>query len=105
MRYAYLLLLFFVFGCQKSDLNVWEEVTIKEGNHRSSPYSLSWSDVTTRAYEWEFNETYQYDLGDNDQCDWNKQTGASDYLLTNQKSSLMASSRWDLAGYWWLAPY
>lgn len=92
-------------GCYKPEIGVWDELVIKEGKHRSKPYDLTWNDNVNVAYRWQFTESCQYDLEDNDQCDWNKLTGFSFNFKTNHKNSLLIGWRWDLAGYWWVSPY
>ena len=99
-----LTILFFA-GCGLPDLDIWETLTIKEGTHRAKPYRLTWHDNTMEAYEWRFDETALYDLGDADQCDWNKLNIVSFKKLTNTECAIMGSWRWDLSGKLLIAPY
>lgn len=99
------LLLLLISGCYSPEVNVWDELTIKEGKHASKPYDLTWNDNTVIAYRWEFTESCQYELDGNDQCDWNKLTGYSFDFFTNHKNSLIVAWRWDVSGFWWVAPY
>jgi len=121
MKHISILLLTALFftSCEKPDLNIYETLTIKEGQHRSRPHVLTWSQDVEKTYDWQFNSTARYELGDDDQADWNKLTGESADLATNHDNSLRVAWRYDrndsirlsfyyhLEGkpYWANAPY
>lgn len=94
-----------ILGCGKADLDVQEVLTIKEGRHRATPYRASWNDCRMFFYEWEVDESWQYELGDEDQCDWNKLTGHSFHKIGNHENSIMASWRYDRSDFIVFAPY
>lgn len=102
--YIFLPILLFA-SCNSLDVDAFETLTIKEGNHRSTPYTLTWHDNRTEGYCWKFDDTAAYDLGDADQCDWNKLCGVSFKKLTNYEDALMVSWRYDLSGKLLIAPY
>lgn len=81
------------------------ELTIKEDSHRARPYRFSWKERTYLAYQWRFDESAAYELGDSDQCDWNKLTGLSLHKLENRKNSVIVGWRYDREGFLWVAPY
>jgi hypothetical protein len=81
------------------------ELIINEGSHRSRPYRLSVKDRTYLAYEWRFDESAMYELGDDDQCDWNKLTGLSLHNWTNHRNSVMTAWRYDRDGFIWISVY
>lgn len=81
------------------------ELTIQQNQHRAHPYRLSVKERTYLAYEWKFDESSMYELGDRDQCDWNKLTGLSLHAWTNHNNSVMAGWRYDRDGFIWVGVY
>jgi hypothetical protein len=99
------LVLFLASGCYSPELLDLDILTIKEGRHRAQPYDLTWNDESQRAYEWTTNDTWVYDLGNRNQCDWNKLTGYSFEPFTNHQDAIMVAWRYDLQGHLLFAPY
>ena len=83
----------------------FEVLTINENSHRARPYCHSDKERTYLAYKWRFDDSAAYELGDRDQCDWNKLTGLSLHSFTNHKNSLMAAWRYDRDGFLWVGIY
>lgn len=104
-NYLALFLALFLFqSCEHDTLCHFEDVyCVNEGSHAYRPVILT-APNDVMKYRWVLDGN-EYDLGDSDQCDWNKLTGVSYDMLTNHKLSLMAAWRWDTAGYYWVAPY
>lgn len=103
-----LLLLFaplLLIGCYKPQVDVWDSLIIEQGNHRSEPYDLTFNGNVNIAYDWGFTESCRYEICCGDQADWNKLTGFSFNFLTNHRNSLMVAWRYNLDGYFELAPY
>lgn len=94
-----------LLGCGKQEFRYWESLKIEEGQHRSTPYRLTWNDDSYLYYEWYFSALSVYELGDIDQCDWNKLTGVSFHLASTTNNSLLVAWRYDRAGFFWVAPY
>lgn len=92
-------------GCYEPEPNEWERLVIEEGSHRARPYRLTWDQTSKLAYLWQTNDTWAYNLGNRNQCDWNKLGGFSFHKFTNHKDAFMVAWRYDLAGHLWLAPY
>jgi len=104
----YLLLIVFVisFSCNQREVEqTFQLITVKEGRHRSTPYDLTWNTDTNIIYEYSTNATWAYELGDVDQCGWNKLGGYSMHLLNSRKNSIMVGERYDRSGKILLSPY
>jgi hypothetical protein len=87
-------------------LEVKETHTVKAGTHTNVLQNhLTWNDWTNIYYEYETNETWAYELGNDDQCDWNKLGGWSMHFRTNHKNSVMVGVRHDRSGKILLSPY
>lgn len=92
-------------GCVQTQTH-WKSLEIRKGNHAAKPLALVYnSDVSMRS-EWVLTQSCVYNLGDVDQCDWNKLTGWS-WAVSNKKKSVMLAWRYDteleafrLAPYW-----
>lgn len=100
---TFIVLIFAILGCYNPEVNVWDVLTIKEGNKKSKPYRLTWNDNVNVAYKWKFTESCQYDIGE-DQCSWNVITGYAVDFINSQKNSVFVVWRWDSSGFWWVAP-
>jgi hypothetical protein len=96
MRKYILLLLLILASCGKNFEEGWEVLTIKEGQHRSTPWQLKYEHHEDLSYQWRFDDSARYDHGDNDQYDWNKLTGLSYSLLNSHYNSAMVSWRYNL---------
>ena len=96
MRKYILLLLLFLASCSKNIEEGWQVLTIKEGQHRSAPWQLVHKQHDELSYKWRFDDSARYDLGDNDQLDWNKLTGLSYSLLNSHYNSAMVGWRYRL---------
>lgn len=92
-------------GCGKADIDATEVLTIKEGKHAADNYRATWNDCRYFYYEWELDASMMYELGDNDQCDWNKLGGHSFRQFGNHKYSIMAAWRYDRSGNVLISPY
>lgn len=97
MKYTIFLLIALSFtSCTKDEaLQAYHTLTIRQGEHRAKPWALKLETDGTRTYEWQFTHTVRYELGDSDQCDWNKLTGASADLLQTRDNSIMVAWRYD----------
>ena len=79
---------------------------VKEGQHHFKPYDWTWKNYTMIAIRWFFDESMEYDLGNNDQKDRNKLWGMSFSKFTNHNNSLMCDWNWSPEGqFWTVAPY
>lgn len=105
MRIIVLILVFVVSSCGLKYQDTSLVLCVKEGKHAFRPYGFSWTLKKEICYRWTPFESMVYNLGNTDQCDWLKLTGGSLSLFTNLKNSLMAGIRWDIEGYWIVAPY
>lgn len=104
MRFLILIAASFLFLACENNQSPWRLITIKEGAHKAKPYNVRISDGNEDE-TWRFYKSAKYNLGDSDQCDWNKLFLLSYNLISNRKNSLIVSWRWDVDGYWWVAPY
>lgn len=73
---------------------------VKEGGHFGWPFPFN--RIGTNPYgmrvfgRWViFDDTAEYDLGDEDQKDWNKLLGMRFHLCDNHKNSIMCGWRWN----------
>ena len=96
-----------IFGCGSIEPlpDGWLELTINEGSNRAKPYRFTWKPRSYLSYEWRFDQSAAYELGDIDQCDWNKLTGLSLHKFGNHKNSVLVAWRYDREGFLWIAPY
>jgi len=78
---------------------------VEEGKHAFKPKMFRYTNAKILQYKYKFNETVNYNLGNDNQCDWNKGGGLSAHLFTNHKNSAMWSWRYDLNGDILIAPY
>lgn len=64
---------------------------IKKGNHGIFPRidKIGINSLREFTFTMSFDTSCYYDLGDNDNLDWNKGLGVSWNLLTNHKDSVM----------------
>jgi len=96
------LLLLFSCNYKASDT---QTLCVDEGKHSFKPYKFSWDDNTHYQFEWKFSSDMQYNHNSPDQKDWNKLFGVSPHLFTNHENSMMIAWRWNMDGYWEIAPY
>ena len=63
--------IFLLAGCSAIPrIEVKETHTVKAGTHTNVLQNhLTWNDWTNIYYEYETNETWAYELGNDDQCD------------------------------------
>lgn len=71
-------------------------VTHKKGKHRSTPYKLRVGKYKKLQADYIFDLNAAYDLGNNDQFDWNKLTGFSFELLKTTNNSAMVGWRYNV---------
>lgn len=98
-------------ACKKPEVDVWQELTIKEDWHRSTPWHYEWNDdVSTRVYRWKFDRNCLHSLGNENQQDWSKLTGDAFNWLTNHENSARVAWRqpvdtiplFELSPYWYI---
>ena len=92
-------------ACSAPEVGQWQTFCVDADAHAFKPAALILGHEKVITYQWEFSTSMRYNLGNGDQCDWNKLHGVSWQLLTNHEDALMVAWRWNIAGYWEVAPY
>lgn len=110
-RIAFLFSILLFVGCSSIPKlgvpkeGVEETITVKENTHPGKPWRLIWNDNTNIYYQYTIDESWAYELGDDDQCDWNKLGGYSLHFRSNHINSAILSERYDRSGKVLFSPY